>query len=175
MASVKNNNFPTSQQPDVSGAELTKQVQLFAELKNWKPCTSDEEVEERIQQYFEFCAAHSLRPGVESLCLALGVRSRQTLLNWQAKGGRRGQAIDRAKAVITSLLEAWFLNGRIHPVTGIFLLKNWAGYKDQTEIELSPRLDLEPTKTLAEIERDIPIDDFDDDIPDDFTDDIPEY
>lgn len=41
---------------------------------------TDEEVANRINDYFEFCERSSIRPGIESLCMALHI-SRTTLLD----------------------------------------------------------------------------------------------
>lgn len=170
----RKSNLPLAQQPEITSEQLAAQVSAFDELRSWSRPETDEEIEKRVSEYFQFCIRRQIRPGVEGLCLALG-RTRQGLIVMQNSGGRRGAAIDRAKGLLAALLEEWSLSGKINPVTFIFLAKNHYGYRDKSELEVATRPDIMPTKTLEEIMRDIPIDDSDDDIPDDFTDDIPEY
>ena len=128
-------------------------------------CESDEEVEKRIEQYFELCRNTSIRPGVESLAAALHC-DRSTIWRWEHGEGctqRRSEAIRDAKSMISAFIEQASLQGALNPVTSIFLLKNWAGYRDQINIEQSAQpLRLAPTMTpeeiAARIETDIPID-----------------
>lgn len=101
-----------------------------------KPAT-DEEVEQRIDQFFRTCQTSCLRPGIETLALALGV-SRQTLYKWSNGEGcsqRRQEAVEAAKRVVWAFVEQANLSGRINPASGIFLLKNWLGYKDTLSFE----------------------------------------
>lgn len=156
------NNYPTVVQPSLTKEELSSQIKTFSELRSWGTVTTDTEIEARIGQYFSYCAEHSLRPGIEGLCAALGIKSRQTLINWSNRGGKRGELIDRAKSVIAALLEQWSLTGKLNPATSIFLMKNWLNYRDTSEIEVGTRQDIEPTRTLEQLAADIPIDFVDD-------------
>lgn len=53
-------------------------------------------------------------------------------------------------------------DGKINPVTGIFWQKNWDGLKDQQEVVIEPRKQIEADKTPQEVQQmladDIPID-----------------
>ena len=60
-----------------TGYVRRKTVRKKIKLKN-EPKT-DEEVEERINEYFSFCERSSIRPGIESLCLSLHIREQRFL------------------------------------------------------------------------------------------------
>lgn len=66
----------------------------------------DEEIKQRIDEYFSFCQQSSIRPGIESLCMALHI-SRTTLFNWNNGTGCSEmcqELIQSAKAFIGALL-----------------------------------------------------------------------
>ena len=117
-------------------------------------CDNIEEVEERVQLYFEKCIEDDVKPGVAGLCLSLGI-SRQAWSQW-GTGRRRSKEyqdlVYRTRLVMESIMEQYMLQGKINPVTGIFLLKNNFGYKDNTEVVITPgdplgeRLDTEAIK-----------------------------
>ena len=96
------------------------------------------QVEERIMYYFRTCIEQDIKPGVAGLCLALGI-SRQTWQVWGAGKARDYKDIvERSRLLMESILEQYMLNGKINPVTGIFMLKNHFGYRDQSEVVLTP-------------------------------------
>ena len=53
-------------------------------------------------------------------------------------------------------------DGKINPVTGIFWQKNWDGLKDQQDVVVEPRKQIEAEQSPEEVqqmlEQDIPID-----------------
>lgn len=111
------------------------------QLHNLGKPKNDDEVEERLEQYFELCRNSSLRPGIESMAAALCI-DRTTLWRWSEHQGcsqRCTEAIRNAKLMIHSFIEQSMLQGLINPVVGIFLSKNWMGYRDVSSHEtLSP-------------------------------------
>lgn len=131
------NNYPTGKLDEVPAEFTHETIQSLNDLYGMGKPENDEEVKERIDKYFEFCENSSIRPGVESLGLALSV-SRQTLLNWQNGVGcskERQDLIIKAKGFISAFIEQIMLSNRVYPATGIFLLKNWCGYRDTVEVE----------------------------------------
>lgn len=57
-----------------------------------------------------------------------------------------------AKAFISAFIEQAMLGGKISPPSGIFLAKNWLGYKDTISIEESiPEQTRERALTAAEL------------------------
>lgn len=100
-----------------------------------------QQVEERIHWYFVHCVDNDMKPTVTGLCNALGI-TRETLLTWRTGKFRAGthQAIAaRAHAVLEELMETYMQNGKINPVSGIFLMKNlFVGFSDKQEVVLTP-------------------------------------
>ena len=133
------NNYPQSGLDDVPPAQVREIVSSLRQLHDLGKPQSDAETEERINAYFEFCERSSIRPGIESLCLSLHI-SRTTLFRWnngQDCSERRKELIQTAKSFIAACLEQYFLSGKINPATGIFLAKNWMGYRDTISLEES--------------------------------------
>ncbi len=116
------------------------------------------QVEERVNWYFQHCLDNDMKPGVTGLCNALGI-SRMTFNNWEQgrKGAIRGKHMEimqRAKSIIEEMMEQYMMNGKINPVSGIFLMKNnFDGYYDRQVVVLSPGNPLEPEKNKEELER----------------------
>ena len=131
-------NYPTQQIADISGEFVGITVSCLRDLQKLGIPKTDEELRERIDSYFEFCADRQFRPGIESLCLSLGT-SRQNFWIWCNGGGNKSalwqQNCLRAKQTIVAFLESCGLNGKINPATLIFALKNWGGYSDNAPLE----------------------------------------
>lgn len=97
-------------------------------------------VEERIDWYFDLCLANDLKPTVSGFCNALKI-SRVTLLEWKRGTFRKDthQAVILEKyAMMEEMWEHYMMNGKINPVSGIFLGKNNYGYADKQEYVLTP-------------------------------------
>lgn len=119
-------------------ADTTRSIlRQLADLRDLPPVKTDEDVKDRIMYYFRHCDDVGMRPGVEGLCLALGVH-RVTVFRW-ANGEQcsktRQMLIVAAKNTIAAYLEQLSLTGKINPVTTIFLFKNWLGYRDTVSYE----------------------------------------
>ena len=101
---------------------------------------SAEEVEERTETYFEICQQNDMKPSVAGYALALGI-SRKTL--WEIVSGRLVKPpavcdmLKRAYLVLNAQMEDYMQNGKINPVSGIFLMKNSFQYQDKQEIQVS--------------------------------------
>lgn len=111
------------------------------------------QVEERIGWYFSHCIENDLKPTVTGFCNSLGVH-KDTIRTWKNGEFRKDthQAIIvKAYAVLEELWENYMLNGKINPVSGIFLGKNqWVGYSDKQELLLTPNQNgIEPTDAEA--------------------------
>jgi transcriptional regulator with XRE-family HTH domain len=127
----------------------------------------DQEVEERIQHYFNYCISKDIKPGVEGLAMAIGV-SRATLWDWESgrsrmmSGSSRSDMIKKAKQFLALYMENLSQNGKINPITAIFLMKNHFGYADKQEVVITPNQNLEAAQTPEQIAEqiacDIPLD-----------------
>lgn len=104
--------------------------------------SDDAQVAERIEWFFRHCGQDDMKPTVMGLCNALGI-DRQTFYNW-GTGRTRSESSDRmnivkkAHNILEELWEDYMLNGKINPVSGIFLGKNHFGYADKQEVVLTP-------------------------------------
>lgn len=111
------------------------------------------EVEERMGWYFDKCVIDDMKPSVAGLCLALGI-SRQTWQTW-GTGEHRNYAdlVEKARLVMTAIMEDYMLHGKINPVTGIFLMKNNLGYSDKSEMVITPHNPLDETVDMEALSR----------------------
>ena len=101
------------------------------------------QMRERVGEYFQLCADFDMKPAVTALGLSLGMDRRRL---WEVKNGQDYQGIPQeSKDIIKMaydslemLWESYMQNGKINPVSGIFLGKNNFGYKDQQEYVVTP-------------------------------------
>ena len=98
------------------------------------------QVEERINWYFEHCVDSDMKPTVKGFCNAIGVH-RDTIHTWRTgefRSGTHQAIICKAYDLLEEMWENYMLNGKINPVSGIFLGKNNFGYADKQEYVLTP-------------------------------------
>lgn len=98
------------------------------------------QVEERIWWYFGHCVEYDMKPTVVGMCNSLGIH-RDTLNQWKngvARPGTHQEIVLRAYRMMEELWEDYMLNGKVNPVSGIFLGKAMFGYREQQEIILTP-------------------------------------
>ena len=101
------------------------------------PLDDRDAVEKRINEYFAACIQYGMRPGVSGLCVALGIH-RNTWFSWGA-GMRRDykDLVEATRAVLEANWEQMMLQGKINPVSAIFIGKNYYGMKDASEIAVT--------------------------------------
>lgn len=91
-----------------------------------------------IMSFFEISANYDIKPCLAAFALSFHV-NRITLFNWitektgTVKNAECLNAIKNAHNMIGSQYEILMNEGKINPVSGIFLLKNNYGYKDTTD------------------------------------------
>ena len=98
------------------------------------------QVEERIGMYFQYCVDNDRRPQVVGMCNWLGV-SRETLNTWvrgEMRGPTHSDIVKRAYSIMEEMWADYMTYGKISPPTGIFLAKNWYGYKDIADVVVTP-------------------------------------
>lgn len=99
------------------------------------------QVEERIMWYFENCMTNDMKPAVSGLCNALGIH-RDTLNEWKNGNQRKSthsDIIKKAYNILDELWEHYMLNGKINPVTGIYLGKVMFGHIEEQHIVVQPK------------------------------------
>ena len=147
--SNRNSNFPTNGLKNLDGDKNTGvTVKSLFEMSKLGIPQSDQELTERIESYFEHCVQTNSRPGIEQLALSLST-SRQNFWLWcKGEGGKSKEWMEqclRARQTIIAFLESAGLNGKINPVSLIFLLKQWAGYEDGKTVTIEHTAKIAPT------------------------------
>lgn len=148
------NNYPQAGLDDLEPAAVQQIVSSLKELHDKGRPQTDEELKQRIDEYFSFCERSSIRPGIESLCMSLHI-SRTTLFRWSNGidcSSYKQELIQSAKSFIGAFIEQAMLCGKISPPSGIFLMKNWLNYKDTISLEEAmPQTDSKRTLTASEL------------------------
>lgn len=121
--------------------------------------SDEKQVEERIKWYFQKCMEDDVKPGVVGMSNALGV-SRDALWDWKngnTRAATHSNVVKKAYGILEQMWEDYMQNGKINPVSGIFLGKNHFGYKDQTELKVATNGDEAtiPQEQLEEKYRDL--------------------
>lgn len=99
-----------------------------------------QQVEYRAMEYINNCIFFNTYPTVIGLCNALGI-NRRTFHRWECGlyRAKTHQALAvKYKNLLEELLETRMVEGEIHPISGIFMLKNNFGYSDKYEYEIAP-------------------------------------
>ena len=144
------NNILTDAALNVNPGDNTKYVLLGAKLFNLPPIDlhDPEQVNDRLNEFFQIHAEADMKPTVSGMGMALGLDRRRL---WEIKtGAKMGGtseynlptstlvSIKRAYEYMEILWENYMQNGKINPVSGIFLGKNNFGYQDKTEYVVTP-------------------------------------
>lgn len=136
----KNSNFPANKVNELDGQSyIGSSLHDLVQLRDMGIPKTDFELTDRITQYFNFCIETNRRPGIEGLSLALGT-SRQNFWKWCNGDGSKSQEWRnqclKARQTILAFIECVTMDGRLNPATSIFILKNWGGYQDCSNITI---------------------------------------
>lgn len=116
---------------------------------------SEEEVAQRVTEYFTMCAEDDMKPSVAGLALAMDIDRRYL---WEIREGRKGKnpavadTLKKAMRILDLQMVDYMQNRKIDPVSGIFLMKNNFGYADKQEVVVTPNNPLGDTKDTKELE-----------------------
>lgn len=114
-----------------------------------------EEVTQRVLDYFKICSEDDMKPSVAGLALAMDIDRRRL---WEIREGKMGKnpavsdTLKKAMKILDLQMVDYMQNGKINPVSGIFLMKNNFGYADKQEVVLTPNNPLGDTKDTKELE-----------------------
>ncbi len=118
-----------------------------------------EQVEQRLDEYFELHQELDMKPTMTGLGMALNSMSRHQLgdikhdreffLEYHRKNIPTTTRTIIKKAIIfmENLWEQYMLNGKINPASGIFIGKNHYGYKDVVENVVTPNINQDDYST----------------------------
>ena len=107
---------------------------------------SDEDaVKQRIDEFWQLCIDFDTKPQVSGMADVLGLDRRRL---WEITHDVAGRNLECSSATrdlikkeyrkLEVLWEYYILNGKVNPVSAIFLGKNNFGYADRQEITLTP-------------------------------------
>lgn len=140
---------------------------LSHSLKMWdwkKPDMGDANaVQQRINDYFSLCNEDDMKPTVSGMALAFSV-NRKTLWKWvngiecEFVSKESRDTLKKAYSILECQMENYMQNGKINPVSGIFLMKNNMGYEDKTEMVITPQSPIGETTGQKELAADYVID-----------------
>lgn len=145
-------NIGETLSPVTEPGDNAKYISVSLELFTLPPIDlhNPEDVQARLTEYFEIHVKADLKPTVAGMAMALGINRRRL---WEIKtdakmGGTTDYdlpnetlvAIKKAYDFLETLWENYMHNGKINPVSGIFLAKNNFGYQDKVEHVLTPNV-----------------------------------
>ena len=113
------------------------------------------DVTQSIFDYFTICSEDDMNPSFAGLALAMDIDRRRL---WEIREGKMGKnaavsdTIKKAMKILDLQMVDYMQNGKINPVSGIFLMKNNFGYADKQEVVLTPNNPLGDTKDTKELE-----------------------
>lgn len=150
------NTFPAEELSNSDAGGIVADLRGLYALGHVRGDMADDALfRERVQLYFDYCGERELRPGIEGLCLCLGI-TRQTLWNWKTGTGctqRRQADVQQAYQLLSAALEQMGLSGKISPPSFIWLQKNWCQYTDtiRVEADVDTSENHVPAERIAEI------------------------
>ena len=108
-----------------------------------------ESIGNRTMEYLERCKADGVRVNLSAYALALGTTpdGLNELVADKRLTDETRAAILKGISMVEAIMIEMMMEQRINPVTGIFLLKNHFGYKDQSEISFKGHIETDK-KTL---------------------------
>ena len=141
------NNFPSSKMA-VETAEdkaLVKKLltEVLVEYRQPK-VKSDEELAERLNEYFVRCANSGQIPTVEEMCMSTGY-SQTTCWDWE-NGRNKGFSsetsviIKKAKEVLKTFDAKLVISGKLNFLAYCFRAKNYYGMVDKQEMVVTPNV-----------------------------------
>ena len=136
--------------PVTEPGDNAKYLAVGLKLFNMPPIDlrNPEQVVDRLAEFFQIHAEADMKPTVSGMAMSLGLDRRRL---WEIKSGAMigghtpidlptltVDSIKKAYNYMEILWENYMQNGKINPVSGIFLGKNNFGYQDKTEYVVTP-------------------------------------
>jgi len=139
--------FPSSR----AGLIVTEEDRAFVsqivmetvEAASMKPVTNDEELEQRIADYYSRCSFRGIVPTVEEMCLYSGYTQGwwTDVLCGRNKGfsHRTSVILKKAREHMASIDAKLVDSGKLNFLTYCFRAKNFYGMTDKTEVTIAPK------------------------------------
>ena len=148
--------------PDTEPGDNTKYLALGREIFNLPTIDlkDPEQVAKRLNEFFVIHENYDTKPTVAGMGMALGLDRRRL---WEIKSGASDRnvslpnetrdLIKKAYEYMEILWENYMQNGKINPVSGIFLGKNNFGYQDKTEYVVTPNVNSDSDYNADDIKK----------------------
>ena len=164
------NKALTGEALNLDAGDNSKYLAVSIQLMNMSEIDlkDPEQVIDRLNEYFQIHADNDMKPTVAGMGMALGLDRRRL---WEIKTGNFGtqksleelptstkDAIKKAYKMMENLWENYMQNGKINPVSGIFLGKNNFGYQDKTEYVVTPNTNSDSDYSTEDIRKRYAID-----------------
>ena len=151
--------------PDTEPGDNTKYLALGREIFNLPTIDlkDPQQVTDRLNEFFVIHENYDMKPTVAGMAMALGLDRRRL---WEIRTGNFGtqkslselptlskDLIKKAYEYMEILWENYMQNGKINPVSGIFLGKNNFGYQDKTEYVVTPNVNTDSDYNADDIKK----------------------
>lgn len=154
---TKKKRVREDRQLQVEDGDITNFLRQKMDIMSWEDIDTNNsgDVEDRLNKYIEDCMIRDVKPTVATMALSLGI-DRKTLWAWNVgqipKPKEVLDVIKKYYGLISGLYEDYMNNGKINPVSGIFLMKQ-IGYTDTQEIVVQAKDPLGELKSAEAIEQ----------------------
>ena len=148
----------TDREATVDSGDNARFIAHAMRLAKLPPIDMDnaDEVAERCEQYFEMAREDNSKPSLAALALALGydrVSLYRIVNGLQGKSTEVCNVLKRAVQMLDVLLNDYMQNGKINPVSGIFLMTNTLNYQQRAEVTVAPAQPLGEGRDPDELRR----------------------
>lgn len=135
----------------------TKQIQFMLEIMPRNPLDKNDvqEMERRFEHYLETCAKYDVKVGNLAAYTAIGV-GKDEIRGWIQHPKANPERAEFGKKVVqfcAMYREGLMGDGKVNPVTGIFWQKNYDGFRDQTEMVVTPGNQNDDYKSAEQLEK----------------------
>lgn len=144
----------------------SKYAKIMLDIMSWPKVDRNniQALEDRLEQYMEYCYSNDIKVGNQVCYLALGI-DKNTAYDWEngrSFGKEHSDFIKKVKAICAGTREFLMQDGKVNPITGIFWQKNYDGLKDVQEINVAAQSalgdQLSPEEIAKRLPSDIPVD-----------------
>ena len=150
------NNFPTKIPEPQTIEELRERQRLLKEALHayrMPKVTSDKELADRFDEYFEWCIENDVLPTIEEMFLytGYGYNGLYDIETGRSKGfsPNTSKIIKKAREIIKSIDAKMTASGEINPIVYFFRAKNYYGMVDKVEHVIAPMTETELIDTTT--------------------------
>lgn len=157
MIEQRRNNGKDFNSFDTPEGYNAKYIKFMLEITPTEPLDRNdvEEMERRFYHYLETCAKYDMKVGNLAAYNAIGI-SKNDAVEWErnpkANPARSGFA-KKLRQMCAMYREGLMSDGKVNPVTGIFWQKNYDGFRDQTEMVVTPGNQNDDYKSAEQLEK----------------------